>query len=234
MLVTDSRSNNKFYQDRLCRLCGGETEQYFRSRWRTYCRCRRCSYIQVAVQYLPDEETEKQRYLLHNNDPQASGYVKYLTRFCERTVFEHLAPGSRLLELGSGPNPVLAGILRDAGYQVRIYDPHFADDPSVFHDHYDGAVAVEVIEHLRDPAQFLDRVSAVLKPGGFVFLRTELWEGSSSEFAGWWYKEDITHVGFYCRKAIGYVARALSGQVESIDNGTSITIRKVRSGRYDA
>ena len=55
---------------------------------------------------------------------------------------------------------------RDAGnsyYQFNLYD-------AIFYEHYDGACAFDVIEHIDDDNLVLQNMNKALKAGGFIFI----------------------------------------------------------------
>ena len=224
--MPDRRSNSSYDTHESCRLCGGSSKAYVSRSNRDYLRCPSCGYVQVSAPGIPDSATERERYLLHDNDPGNSGYVSYLTRFAEQTVYRCAPVGSSLLEVGSGPSPVLAGVLTTAGYVVRTYDPYFAPNESVFEAIYDGVLAVEVAEHVQWPAPFFERIVNATIPGGWIWLRTELWEGPAEAFARWWYKEDVTHIGFFSAQSIRLVAEKLHLEIVAIESSSTITLRR--------
>jgi len=95
----------------------------------------------------------------------------------------------RLLEVGSA-----AGYFLDAararGWSVKGVEPSSAlaswssrylqldvdhcaiEDAVLAESAFDAVAAIEVVEHVRDPAQFASRANALLKPGGLLFLTT--------------------------------------------------------------
>jgi SAM-dependent methyltransferase len=107
---------------------------------------------------------------------------------CFQVLCEHLAPPATCLELGAGSG-AFSQRLADAGYTVQAHDldaSRFvaAGIPLWTHDlnqpipadrrgrTYDLVVAMEVIEHLRDPLGFLQTCCDFCRPGGLVLLST--------------------------------------------------------------
>jgi len=195
-----------------CRLCDEPAESFparpylVDKKSRVYLQCPRCGLIQLSSHMLPDAITEQRRYLQHRNSAEDPRYVEYQRKFASRTVFRVLEPPAKILEIGSGPTPVLAELLRDAGYSVEIHDPYFFSHPRVFDDTFDGVVAVEVLEHVHYPGQFFDRLARMVIPGGYCCFQTGIQRGTVEEFSGWWYRQDVTHVCFFSERTITYIA----------------------------
>ena len=107
---------------------------------------------------------------------------------CFQLLRRYLAPGSACLELGAGSG-AFSQRLVDAGHTVQAHDldaSRFGAKgiPLWTHDlnrpipdglrgrTYDLVVAIEVIEHLRDPVGFLETCDAFCRPGGLILLTT--------------------------------------------------------------
>ncbi|MGE4158547.1 MAG: class I SAM-dependent methyltransferase [Planctomycetota bacterium] len=121
------------------------------------------------------------------------------------------------LDFGSGPGPVLAQLLAERGHRVALFDPHFAPDPAVLERRYDFVTCTEVVEHFREPGREWDKLMSLLKPGGWLGIMTKLadrWLESPELFATWFYIRDLTHLCFYSRRTIQYLARCHGLRVE--------------------
>lgn len=196
--------------DLKCPLCtSAETEPYHKDRIREYIECRNCGLVFVPPQYRLSPEEEKRRYDLHKNDPDDSGYRKFLSRLVG-PMAEKLPKGSKGLDFGSGPGPALAAMFEERGYRMTLYDPFYADDESVFGRKYDFITATEVVEHLYRPKAELDRLWVCLKEGGWLGIMTKQVRDREA-FAGWHYIRDETHIAFYSKT----VFRWLGGEWNS-------------------
>ena len=99
----------------------------------------------------------------------------------------HVAPPARIVDLGGGPG-AFALLSSDAGYNVVVADiappsdldlpvqqlnldasPSYAD---ALGKGFDAIVAIEVIEHLENPYQFIRKANALLKPDGILIVTT--------------------------------------------------------------
>ena len=72
----------------------------------------------------------------------------------------------------------------------------------------------EVLEHMHDPQRELARIDALLVPGGWLGLMTEL-RPPMADFARWHYHRDPTHVGFHSEASLRWIAARFGWQVES-------------------
>jgi hypothetical protein len=191
-----------------CRLCGSENcAEILQDQRRRYYRCPTCELVFVPVADHVTHIEEKKRYDLHDNGPGQKGYLDFLHDLV--SVVEGLCGRSdRILDYGSGRNAVLTGLLRGKGYDCTPYDPLYAIGPRALDRCYDTIILCEVVEHLRD----LQKETALLKRAagqrGKVVIRTQPYP-SLEKFGTWWYKNDCTHVNFFCPAAIDVLAAQL-------------------------
>lgn len=185
--------------------------------------CPECGFVSRDRDQLLTSEQERDRYLLHNNTPDDSGYVRYLERFIQGMIIPHLDRESAVLDFGSGPVPVLSHMLRDAGFHVVSYDKYFAADESYTEHRYDGIILLEVLEHIIDPVALLQQLHRLLADGGCLIIRTQLVPGC---FTGWWYKEDRTHVSFFSERAVSLLASRCGYELEVLEKNSDIILRK--------
>lgn len=199
--------------NQLCPLCHTAIEDIFHAdARRTYCRCPQCMLVFVPPDQYPSTEAERAEYDLHRNSPDDEGYRRFLGRLFD-PLQARLAPGSSGLDFGSGPGPTLSVMLTEAGHSMRIYDKFYAPDTSVFDRQYDFITATEVVEHLHQPDFELARIWNCLKPGGLLGIMTKLVIDRNA-FADWHYKNDPTHVLFFCRETFVRIADRRQAVVE--------------------
>lgn len=181
-----------------CPLCRSQdTPEYFRDSFRTYRHCRNCGLIFVPFWQFVSKEEEKKRYDQHQNSVDSPGYRRFLSRLFV-PLEQGLARGSKGLDFGSGPAPVLSQLFKEAGYAMTCFDIFYAPDPGAFDKRYDFICASEVVEHLHDPKRELDRLWSCLKPGGKLGIMTHFFQ-EQAPFPEWYYKNDRTHVCFFSR-----------------------------------
>jgi cyclopropane fatty-acyl-phospholipid synthase-like methyltransferase len=189
-----------------------------------YHRCADCrATFRDPNQWLTPEQ-ERERYLLHRNDPADEGYRAYLSK-CVAPLLAKLTPGSHGLDYGSGPGSAAAAMLREAGHRVASYDPHFRPDRDVLALAYDFVVCTETIEHFRRPAEEFERLDRLLRPGGWLALMTQFLP-EDSEFAAWPYRRDPTHIVFYDEQTLRRVAERFGWACETPERGVALMRRR--------
>lgn len=178
-----------------CRLCSSAevVKLDFVLGPRQFFLCNTCRLIMADEGSFPGQEEEKQRYLLHKNDPGNDGYVRFLSQLTDSLQallgFHHTC-----LDYGCGPVPVLAGMLENMGINCRLYDPYFF--PEMPEGTFDLVVSTECFEHFFYPASDITKVLSKVKNNGMLGTMTELWD-SIDKFGNWHYIRDKTHVSFF-------------------------------------
>lgn len=189
-----------------CVVCRAPGSRHFMEvRGRSYRRCVHCEATFLEPRQLPTPDDEYAHYLLHENDPMDPRYRRFLSKLSE-PLLARLPTGSYGLDYGCGPGPALAAMLRDHGHTVELFDPFFNNDPSVLARAYDFVTCTEVAEHFHHPADELDRLGALLRPGGWLAIMT-CFQTDDSAFASWHYRLDPTHVVFYRESTMRCIAR---------------------------
>ncbi len=203
-----------------CPLCHIDDDRAFsEDRLRTYRRCNRCALVFVPPRYHLCPEDEKQQYDLHDNDPSDTGYRTFLGRLFE-PLRARLNPGAEGLDFGSGPGPTLSGMFEQVGHPMALYDPFYANDPSVFDRTYDFITATEVVEHLYCPGDELDRLFDRLKPGGLLGIMTQC--VPELGFDDWGYIRDDAHVCFFSNRTFEWLAKRWNASLTVVRNDVMV------------
>ena len=210
-----------------CPLCHtSKSSAFYSDKRRDYWQCDCCSLVFVpTAQRLPAAE-EKAIYDLHNNSDDA-GYRRFLNRLAE-PLLVRLPKTAEGLDFGCGPGPVLAKMLEEAGHRVSLYDHFYAPEAERLQRQYDFIVATEVVEHLFQPGEELQRLWRCLRPGGWLGLMTKLVIDREA-FSRWHYKNDPTHVCFFSRASFQWWAEQNAAQLTFIGNDV-ILLQKPVSG----
>lgn len=196
-----------------CTLCRASGLVHFaRIQGVTYLRCHQCQATLMDRPHWPDPEQERAVYDLHENDAADPGYQRFLARLAG-PLLARLAPGSEGLDFGCGPGPALALMLGRAGMRVSLYDPIYRSDAGVLDRRYDFITCTEVVEHLQDPAAVFRQLDDCLRPGGWLGLMT-CFQTDDERFANWHYRRDPTHILFYRRETLAWLAHRLGWHLE--------------------
>ena len=209
-----------------CPLCSRPTAEHFLTvDKQSYWRCGGCALRFLDPRQLPGREVERAHYLHHRNDPEDTGYRRFLRKFAE-PLLQRLGPGLQGLDYGCGPGPALAMMLCEAGHDVALYDPFFRPDPAPLERIYDFITCTEVAEHFHDPAREFERLDRLLRPGGWLGVMT-CFQDDDAAFAQWHYRRDPTHVVFYRAETFRKLA-ALRGWSCEIPVKDVVLMRKAR------
>ena len=211
-----------------CPLCGSEeVREFFEDKRRTYLQCHLCNLVFVPPSQFLSAEDEKKRYDLHQNSPLDPGYCRFLGRLFT-PLNQCLAPGSRGLDFGSGPEPVLSRMFEEAGHSMTIFDYFYEPRLAALESKYDFITATEVVEHLREPKKEMERLWACLKQGGRLGIMTKL-VGTQAVFSEWHYKNDLTHVCFFSEATLAWLAVKWNADLTFIDSDIVFFLKKLAS-----
>ena len=195
-----------------CPLCSHDVEPYLEDRLRAYFHCPRCDLVSADPISHLDAASERRYYDLHVNDPADQGYRRFLGRLAD-TLIPRLEPGMSGLDYGCGPGPTLSVMLEEAGMRMEIHDPCYRPNPRALERSYDFVTCTEVVEHFRQPAEDWNRLTALVRPGGWLGVMTKL-VISRARFGTWHYKEDPTHVCFYSPATFDWLGAKLGLSAE--------------------
>ncbi len=199
-----------------CPVCGSDgTRVLLVDRHnKTYHRCSECQASFLDPSCLPAPAAEHAHYLTHENDVDDAGYRTYLSKLAG-PLLARLEPASSGLDYGCGPAPALAHMMRDAGHEMAVFDPFFANDRSALMQTYDFVTCTETAEHFHRPSVEFKRLAGLLRPGGLLAVMT-IFQTDDARFETWRYRHDPTHVVFYREQTFAVVARKLEMQCEII------------------
>lgn len=187
-----------------CPLCGAKTHHFYNNKEREFKFCISCSSISLDSKYLLSPEEEKRRYDLHKNISTDVEYQKFV-RPIVNAIQKEFTEKSYGLDYGSGKDSAILKLLTDHGYSIKPYDPFYLNDKILLKKNYDFIACCEVIEHFHNPYFNFKQLYKVLNPGGKLYCMTKLYS-ENMNFDSWYYKNDPTHVFFYSRKTIEWIA----------------------------
>lgn len=186
-----------------CILCGGSTEVFQIWREKEYTKCSSCNSLMLNPKDYIDETEEKTRYEEHNNDVEDKRYQAFVSPIVN-SVLKDYKKDHLGLDFGSGTGPVISKLLGDNGYNIKVYDPFFANYPDRLEVKYDYIVCCEVIEHFHKPEREFTLLKSLLKPGGSLYIMTRIYS-EDIDFTTWNYKDDKTHVFFYHKDGLKWI-----------------------------
>jgi hypothetical protein len=201
----------------ICPLCAHpEVSTFWHDKRRDFLQCQNCRLVFVPPEQHLSASEEKGEYDLHQNSPADDGYRNFLGRLSEQ-LLERLSPGSFGLDFGCGPGPTLSLIFNESGFPMKDYDPIYAPDPHVYEQQYDFITATEVVEHLRFPGRELTRLWSCLPEGGWLGIMTKMVIDREA-FSTWHYKNDLTHICFFCPETFQWWARKHGAELTFLGN----------------
>lgn len=132
----------------------------------------------------------------------------------------------------AGGYGLLTRFMRDFGYDFRWFDKYCENSLSAGFEFVDSAdpisvvTAIEVMEHVPDPIEFINEVFAKATPESMVFT-TRVYSGNGAPPANWDYYSFETgqHIGFYRRSTLNAIATRLGLKFHS-SNGIHIFTKR--------
>jgi hypothetical protein len=104
-------------------------------------------------------------------------------------------------------------MLEELGFRMDIYDPFFAPQIDVLERTYDFITCTETVEHFYQPGAEFQKFDELLRRTGWLGVMTEILE-NDADFATWWYHREPTHVCFYKRETMVWIATQYTWEVE--------------------
>ncbi|WP_378183924.1 class I SAM-dependent methyltransferase [Aquimarina sp. SS2-1] len=187
----------------VCTLCTAKTTEFSIVKGKTYYHCSNCDGIMLPEACFLSKDEEKKRYDTHNNDITDPDYQNFVSPIVDSIVIDY-NKNHKGLDFGSGSGPVITEMLRNQEYDIQTYDPFFDPNPQVLHTTYNYIACCEVMEHFFNPKKEFKLLYSLLKRGGRLYCKTNLYD-KSIDFDFWWYKNDPTHVFFYTKKTLIWI-----------------------------
>jgi glycosyltransferase involved in cell wall biosynthesis/SAM-dependent methyltransferase len=191
---------------RNCRICDNNAFMVFEDT-RPFYLCENCGLIFTDC-YLTQDETSH-HYRSQYSD--SFDWNKEAQAMIEMVSFA-VTP-RKIFDFGSGSGG-LTNALRSMGYEVNSYEPMLHGDFSSedYERDHDLVILNQVIEHTENASKILDDIYSLTRPGGIIFMTTLTTDIMINEtemfqelFASWWYKDDQTHISFFCQRTFEYI-----------------------------
>lgn len=188
-----------------------------------YRLCDNCRLIFIEERFLPDPDSERERYLEHENGLEYPGYVNFLYRAITPAL-KYLKRDMQGLDYGCGPVPTLGPLLEREGMACQNYDPFFF--PRIPQGSFDFIFVTEAVEHFFQPGEEFNRIRNLLKPDGLLTIMTELWN-DRDQFSDWYYAKDYTHVSFYSMQTIDAICDLFGFRPLHLDRSRVSVLSKI-------
>ncbi len=211
-----------------CRICNSCSSLFFRDH-REFYKCSECCLI--FTEDFPDKKSEEKHYKDQwaATDPDFwKGQVDVLLQ-----LINHYLSPQHILDFGSGSGE-MTNEFRKRGFDVTPLEPmtHGYLKDQKYSVKFDVVVAVEVIEHLLEPWDEIHEIEKILAPDGIVVFTSLLTNpfidrpDARDQFKNWWYKDDPTHVSFFCNRVLSKMADMRNYDIDIFGNNVFVLKRK--------
>lgn len=195
----------------ICPLCQFSAKVFSSDKKRSYFQCKNCRLIFVPQKDHLSKEKELEEYNHHENNPNDPGYRTFLSQVIT-PLKKYVKPQMEGLDFGSGPGPTLHTMLEEEGFAMEIYDPFYANDRKKLEKQYDFVTCTEVVEHFNNPNKSWTLLTSLVKKGGYLAIMTYVYD-PKVDFSSWWYKNNDTHIAFYSKKTLEWIAKHFSMEI---------------------
>jgi len=210
-----------------CKVCNAKTTLIEDVKKKLfYYRCMDCGFVYLDDSHRVNSMEEKRKYDQHNNSLENEGYVQMFEDFIELSIAPYLANIKKVLDFGSGPEPVFSKLLERRGLEVEIYDLYYSPQKVYEGNRYDLITSTEVFEHLSKPLETLELLVAHLNSNGYIVLMTKFPPKEDKAFLDWWYRRDPTHISFFTPKSFEVMAEKVGLKVLKTINENIIVFQK--------
>ncbi|MGV1037902.1 MAG: class I SAM-dependent methyltransferase [Candidatus Nanopelagicales bacterium] len=212
---------------RVCEVCAGESRLVRLDDQALLSRCAECGHVErdlaLAPAYARDVE--------YGEGPGGTVRIELTYRRLLRRMPE-LSPPGPILEVGCGPEALLARRLFQAGYNVVGIDPNVSTgemggvqlvragldsttvqvlngSPGQPSTGYQAATAIHVLEHIGNLRTSLQVLRSQLREHGSLYAITPAGDSSalSRNGSAWWMLEDPTHIRFFSEQSLSIALR---------------------------
>lgn len=206
-----------------CIICNNDTQEFENNLYRFH-YCINCNYIFKDSAYYLDELSEKNRYEQHSCEVDEN-YEKQFIDLIEKYIFPRVEQDFVGIDYGCGQSKVLINVFKKYyGIDIDGYDKYFYDIK--LKKVYDLIVCTEVIEHVKNPLEFVSDLLSYLKVGGLLVIKTNFHDNDLETFKKWWYTRDSTHIGFFNNKTFEFIANKFNLEIIDSNEASIITFRK--------
>lgn len=192
-----------------------------------YYHCAECDLVFLDPKDFLDPKEEQDRYALHENDIGDQGFLKFVTPLLN-VIQTKTTKDQSGLDFGCGPGPIIAHELKKKAYNIKCYDPFYANDREALKQKYDFVFANEVVEHFHKPLDGFRQCFQLLKPKeSFLFIGTQIRANDKQAFKSWYYRRDPTHTCFYSEITLKWLATKFEAKLEILPPRIAVFSRTI-------
>jgi len=210
-----------------CCICGHQAQKAFDARVLgrhevRYFYCEHCGLLRTEDPYWLDEAYAS---AIADLDTGIVARNLRMARRLSSLLYFGFGQGAsdRWLDFAGGTG-MLTRLIRDHGFDFRWLDRYATNLFARGFEHqvgerYVGITAIEVVEHVHDPLDFLDRLFKDLDPE-IVIFSTVLFADAPPATDWWYYAFDAgQHIAFFQRRTLQALAAALGTRVYTSARG---------------
>lgn len=212
-----------------CKVCGTSCVPIVYKKIESmYHGCPKCDFISKDASCYISESQALSIYQVHNNSADDAAYQAYFRDFIHKCISGFVSGTVEALDFGSGPEPVLAHMLKhELGYLVDVYDKFFSPYKVYEGKQYDLITSTEVVEHLEEPVEYFKLFHTLLKPGGHLAVMTQFHPNDVGRFENWHYRRDDSHVSFFTPKTMSIISEQVGFEIVFIDAHKNATLKRI-------
>jgi hypothetical protein len=199
-----------------CVVCNEKVDRVFSQRILgkhncEYLFCEDCGFLQTEEPYWLDEAYSS---AISDADTGMLRRNIFMSQVLTSLIYMLYGKNVKCVDMAGGYG-ALTRLMRDVGFEYYWMDKYCLN---IFAKGFEFPVgsrcdivsAIEVLEHVHDPIEFLDNAIESTSANA-VICTTELFEGRPPEPGSWWYYtfETGQHISFYQKKTLNLIAKKM-------------------------
>lgn len=184
-----------------------------------YCECPSCHHLTTtgigsSANYSGSEYFADIDYGWEQRNAKILEIIGILLRLPGFELNRH----SGVLDYGCGKGRLVKG-LRQFGLNAYGYEPFVSDSEGAFVlrdirdireklSVIDMILLIEVIEHVTNPHELMDKLNSLLRPGGMLLLSTELYDEQRCDSSWYYLNPSAGHVSIFSRVSLLHLMRS--------------------------